>query len=74
MKAMLLGPLCFSRTRDQHAGEMCLQVSMKVDEGVKHLVKAEKKQRQSRMVLCIMFLLVAVVICLLLITMRAILF
>ncbi len=38
-----------------------MQVATKVDEGVKQLVQAEKTQKQSRTILCIVFLLVAVI-------------
>ncbi|CAL8467772.1 g7310 [Coccomyxa elongata] len=38
------------------------QVAVKVDEGVKQLLKAEKSQKQSGMVLCIMFLVCAVIV------------
>ncbi|KAK9816913.1 hypothetical protein WJX72_007014 [[Myrmecia] bisecta] len=38
------------------------QVAIKVDEGVKELVKAEKTQRQSRTIMCIMFLICAVIL------------
>ena len=38
------------------------QVAVKVDEGVKQLLKAQKSQKQSGMVLCIMFLVVAVIV------------
>lgn len=40
----------------------CAQVAVKVDEGVKQLLKAQKSQKQSGMVLCIMFLVVAVIV------------
>lgn len=49
-----------------------LQTSMKVEEGVRQLEKAEKKQKQSGMVLCIMLLLVAIVVMVLLVIFKAI--
>lgn len=45
---------------------------MKVEEGVRQLEKAERKQKQSGMVLCIMLLLVAIVVMLLLVVFKAI--
>lgn len=48
------------------------QTSMKVEEGVRQLEKAEKKQKQSGMVLCIMLLLVAIVVMVLLVIFKAI--
>ena len=36
-----------------------MQVAMKVDEGVKQLVRAEQHQKNSRLIICIMFLIVA---------------
>lgn len=50
------------------------QVSMKVEEGVGQLVKAEKKQKQSRMIMCIMVLFVACVIAGLLAVVRRLIF
>jgi len=50
------------------------QVATKVDEGVKQLVQAEKTQKQSRTILCIVFLLVAVIFMLFIIVFKAIFF
>ena len=47
-----------------------VQVAMKVESGVGQLVKAEKTQRQSRLILCIMFLVVAVIIMLLVVVFK----
>lgn len=49
-------------------------VATKVDEGVKQLVQAEKTQKQSRTILCIVFLLVAVIFMLFIIVFKAIFF
>lgn len=38
------------------------QTAMKVEEGVKELVKAEKTQRGGRAMLCIIFLIVMIVV------------
>ena len=51
-----------------------LQVATKVDEGVKQLVQAEKTQKQSRTILCIVFLLVAVIFMLFIVVFKAIFF
>lgn len=51
-----------------------LQTAMKVEEGVRQLEKAEKKQRQSAAFLCVMVLLVMIVILILFIIFKAILF
>jgi syntaxin 16 len=50
------------------------QVSLKVEEGVGQLVKAEKSQRQSRMIMCIMFLVVAVIVMLLFVILQKLFF
>jgi len=49
-----------------------LQTAMKVEEGVRQLEKAEKKQKQSAMALCVMLLLAAIVVVLLLVIFKAI--
>ena len=49
------------------------QVAVKVDEGVKQLLKAEKSQKQSGMVLCITFLIVAVIVMLVVYLLKVIL-
>lgn len=46
------------------------QVATSVEEGVKELVRAEKSQKQSRVILCIMFLLVAVIVMIFIITFK----
>lgn len=51
-----------------------LQVATKVEEGVKQLVQAEKTQKQSRTILCIVFLLVAVIFMLFIVVFKAIFF
>ena len=51
-----------------------LQVATKVEEGVKQLVQAEKTQKQSRTILCILFLLVAVIFMLFIVVFKAIFF
>lgn len=52
---------------------LCLpQTAMKVEEGVRQLEKAERKQKQSGMALCVMLLLVAIVVVLLLVILKAI--
>lgn len=56
--ATTLNGLNFLEDRKQ----LLLQVAVKVDEGVKQLLKAEKSQKQSGMVLCIMFLVCAVIV------------
>lgn len=48
------------------------QVAMQVDEGVKQLVKAEKTQKKNRMIMCIMFLMCAVVLMLVIVVAKAI--
>lgn len=48
------------------------QTAMKVEEGVRQLEKAERKQKQSGMALCVMLLLVAIVVVLLLVIFKAI--
>ena len=47
---------------------------MKVEEGVRQLEKAERKQKASRMVLCIMLLCAAVVVLLLLVVFKVLFF
>ena len=51
-----------------------LQVAAKVDEGVKQLVRAEKSQKQSRLVLCIMLLGVAVIVMTVVVVFKKLLF
>ena len=51
-----------------------MQVATKVEEGVKQLVQAEKTQKQSRTILCIVFLLVAVIFMLFIVVFKAIFF
>ena len=48
------------------------QVATSVEQGVKELVKAEKSQKQSRIILCIMFLLVAVIVMIFIVTFKEI--
>ena len=43
-----------------------------VEEGVKELTRAEKSQKQSRIILCIMFLLVAVIVMIFIVTFKEI--
>ena len=43
---------------------------MQVEEGVGQLVKAEKSQKQSRLIMCIMFLVVAIIVMLLIVVLR----
>lgn len=50
-----------------------LQVAMKVESGVGQLVKAEKTQRSSRLILCIMILIVAVIVMLLVVVFKKLL-
>mmetsp|Transcript_18453 Transcript_18453/g.55686 ORF Transcript_18453/g.55686 Transcript_18453/m.55686 type:complete len:315 (+) Transcript_18453:298-1242(+) len=50
------------------------QVSLKVEEGVGQLIKAEKSQKQSRLVMCIMFLVVAIIVMLLIVVFRHLVF
>ena len=50
-----------------------VQVATSVEEGVKQLVRAEKIQKSSRIILCIMFLVVAVVLMLLILVAKNIL-
>lgn len=58
-----------------HVIVVCLlQVATKVEEGVKQLVQAEKTQKQSRTILCIVFLLVAVIFMLFIVVFKAIFF
>ena len=52
--------------------DLFLQVATSVDQGVKELVKAEKSQKQSRIILCIMFLLVAVIVMIFIVTFKEI--
>jgi syntaxin 16 len=47
---------------------------MKVEEGVRQLEKAEKKQRQSGVFLCVMALLVMIVILLIFVIFKSIFF
>lgn len=64
-----------SVTEDTHTIIVCLlQVATKVEEGVKQLVQAEKTQKQSRTILCIVFLLVAVIFMLFIVVFKAIFF
>lgn len=49
-----------------------MQVATSVEQGVKELVKAEKSQKQSRIILCIMFLLVAVIVMIFIVTFKEI--
>ena len=51
-----------------------LQMAVKVEEGVKELVRAKKTQRQSRTILCIMFLLVAVIVMIFIVVFKALIF
>ena len=51
-----------------------LQVATKVDEGVKQLVKAEQIQKSSRTVICIRFLLVAVIVMVIIVLFKLIVF
>ena len=51
-----------------------VQVAAKVDEGVKQLVRAEKSQKQSRLVLCIMLLGVAVIVMTVVVVFKKLLF
>ena len=46
------------------------QVATSVEQGVKELVKAEKSQKQSRIILCIMFLLIAVIVMIFVVTFK----
>ena len=46
------------------------QVATKVEEGVKELKRAEKSQKQSRMILCIMFLLCAVILLVIIVVLK----
>ncbi|KAL4422633.1 hypothetical protein ABPG75_008830 [Micractinium tetrahymenae] len=48
------------------------QTAMKVEEGVRQLQKAERKQKQSGMALCVILLLVAIVVVLLLVIFKAV--
>ncbi|KAK9825959.1 hypothetical protein WJX74_001403 [Apatococcus lobatus] len=50
------------------------QVAMKVDEGVKQLVRAEQHQKNSRLIICIMFLIVAVILMLIILIAKSVLF
>lgn len=50
------------------------QVATKVDEGVKQLVRAEQIQKSSRTVICIMFLLVAVIVMVIIVLFKLIVF
>jgi hypothetical protein len=63
---------------DQHVGRLNgawdVQVAVKVDEGVKQLLRAEKHQKQSRLILCIMFLIVAVIFMLFIVIFKTLLF
>ena len=52
----------------------CVQVAMKVDEGVKQLVRAEQHQKNSRLIICIMFLIVAVIFMLIIFIAKNVLF
>ena len=47
-----------------------VQVATSVEEGVKQLVRAEKIQKSSRMILCIMFLVVAVILMVLILVLK----
>ena len=56
-----------------HAVGACsLQVKTTVAEGLTQVVKAEKTQKKGRMVLCIMFLLAAVLFMLIVVIIRII--
>ncbi|GAB4819932.1 hypothetical protein N2152v2_006978 [Parachlorella kessleri] len=50
------------------------QTAMKVEEGVRQLEKAEKKQRQSGMALCVMALLVMIMLLLVFVVLKSLLF
>lgn len=50
------------------------QVATKVDEGVQQLARAEQKQKQSRTILCIMFLVCAVIVMLIIVIVKSIVF
>ena len=52
----------------------CTQVSTKIEQGVTQLVAAEKTQKQSRTILCIVFLLVMVIFMLFIVVFKAIFF
>ena len=45
-----------------------------IEEGVKQLVRAEKHQKNSRLILCIMFLVAAVILMLLILVAKNLLF
>lgn len=47
-----------------------MQVATSVEQGVKELEKAEKYQKNSRLILCIMFLLVAVILMIVIVTFK----
>lgn len=49
---------------------LVVQVATSVEQGVKELTKAEKSQKQSRIILCIMFLLVAVIVMIFVVTFK----
>ena len=51
-----------------------LQVATHIEEGVKQLVRAEKIQKNSRLILCIMFLVAAVILMLIILIAKNILF
>lgn len=51
----------------------CL-LCMQVEEGVGQLVKAEKSQKQSRLIMCIMLLVVLVIVMLLIVIFKQLLF
>lgn len=53
---------------------LMVQVAVKVDEGVKQLLKAEKYQKQSRLIMCIMFLIVAVIFMLFIVIFKTLIF
>ena len=67
-------PTCLPRPYPAHAPASCPQTSMKVEEGVRQLEKAEKRQKQGGMALCIILLLCAIVVVLLLVVFKAIFF
>ena len=51
-----------------------MQVATHIEEGVKQLVRAEKIQKNSRLILCIMFLVAAVILMLIILIAKNILF
>ena len=61
-------------SKNLHGRLWLSQVAAKVDEGVKQLVRAEKSQKQSRLVLCIMLLGVAVIVMTVVVVFKKLLF